>query len=344
MRLFFLSQGMGRMQMNHQELDQFLRRLNPIEEIQIGTNQMVSDYDGYEMTFEADNGVPRMLDYPFFDKGPIFINKSNRYADMPVHMHSFIEINYQYAGSCRQVINGREITLHQGQVSLLDTDVPHSIPALGDNDLLINILMKKEVFSSQFLGRLSTKGIVPGFLSNAVSQNQRHDRYILFHSQDNDSLQHVVRNILCEYFDQRDYSLEMVGYYVPIMFTELMRVYQLDKNFELDRPSAKASILSILQYIQQHYRDCTLTGLAEYFSFNPNYLGNMLKERTGKTFVELIQTERMVHAAALLGNTDKRTEEIAEEVGYESLSFFYRRFKEHFNETPYRFRQREQNK
>jgi YesN/AraC family two-component response regulator len=324
--------------MNHQQLDQYLRKLDDIEKIQIITHENVNDYDGNELIVESDSSIPRLQEKYFFDKGPIYISKHHRFAEMPLHMHTFIEMNYVYSGECQQILNGKKVKLTQGQICLLDKDVPHTLPALGENDILVNIIMKKETFSTAFLGQLSNKGIVSSFLVDAVSENQRHDRYLLFHSQDNENLQFIIRNMLCEYFDPQDYSLEMVNYYMPILFTELMRVFQLDKNFELSKTSRKTNLIEILQYIEQHYKECTLTSLAEMFSFNANYLGNMLKERTGKTFLELVQTQRMIEAASLLNDTDKSIDEVAYQVGYDSLSFFYRKFKEHYGETPSRFR------
>ncbi len=326
------------MKMNHQQLDQFLRKLDDIEKIQIITHENVNDYDGNELIIEDDSSIPRLQEKYFFDKGPVYISKHHRFADMPLHMHTFIEMNYVYSGECRQLLNGKEVKLTQGQICLLDKDVPHSIPELGENDILVNIIMKKETFSTAFLGQLSNKGIVSSFLANAVSENQRHDRYILFHTENHENLQLIIRNMLCEYFDPQDYSMELVSYYMPILFTELMRVYTLDKNFELAKSSGKTNIIEILQYIEEHYKDCTLTSLAETFNFNANYLGNMLKERTGKTFLELVQTQRMINAESLLTNTDKSIDEIAFQVGYDSLSFFYRKFKELYGETPSRYR------
>ncbi|MGM7722683.1 AraC family transcriptional regulator [Metabacillus sp. Hm71] len=324
--------------MNHQQLDQFLRKLDDIEKIQIITHENVNDYDGNELIIEDDSSIPRLQEKYFFDKGSVYISKHHRFADMPLHMHTFIEMNYVYSGECRQLLNGKEVKLTQGQICLLDKDVPHCIPELGENDILVNIIMKKETFSTAFLGQLSNKGIVSSFLANAVSENQRHDRYILFHTENHENLQLIIRNMLCEYFDPQDYSMELVSYYMPILFTELMRVYTLDKNFELAKSSGKTNIIEILQYIEEHYKDCTLTSLAETFNFNANYLGNMLKERTGKTFLELVQTQRMINAESLLTNTDKSIDEIAFQVGYDSLSFFYRKFKELYGETPSRYR------
>ena len=132
----------------------------------------------------------------------------------------------------------------------------------------------------------------------------------------------------------------MVQFYLPVLLTELMRVYQLDKNFELAIVSGKLNIIEILHFIEQHYNNCSLTSLAEKFNFNPNYLGNMLKDRTGKTFLELIQMQRMIRASVLLKNTAKSMDDIAFEIGYESSSFFHRKFKQHFGCTPSRFRKK----
>ncbi|PKG23851.1 AraC family transcriptional regulator [Niallia nealsonii] len=326
--------------MNHQQLDEYLRKFDYIEEVQIKTGNNVNDFDGHELLIESGSNIPRMQEEYFFHRGPIFINKHHRFADMPLHIHSFIEINYVYSGICKQIINEKEITLTKGQVCLLDTDVPHSIPALGKDDILINIIMKKETFSTAFWTQFTGKGVVSEFLLNALTENQVHDRYILFHSQDNDELQYTIKKVLCEFFDPSDYSLEIVSALLPVLFIELMRIYQLDKNFESEEKIGRTNIMEILHYIERNYKECTLTSLAKQFNFNSNYLGNMLKERTGKTFIELLQSQKMVRASVLLKNTSKSIGEIAFEIGYESSSFFHRKFKDHYGCTPNHYRKK----
>lgn len=326
--------------MKKEEPDVYLRTFDPIEQIQLKTRQNVNDFDGNELLVEDNSGIPRMQSDYFFKHGPVFINKHHRFADMPLHKHSFIEINYMYAGQCRQQINGQEIILSKGQVCLLDTDVPHSLSALGEEDILINIIMMRETFSAAFWSHFKEKGLVAEFLLNALSENQRHDRYILFHSENNKDLHLLAEKMASEFFKQDSYSLGIVQALLPAMFMELMRVYQLDKNYKSEGQNGKANVIDILQYIEQHYQNCTLTSLAEEFNFNANYLGNMLRERTGKTFLELVQMQRMIQASILLKNTNRNVDEIAYEVGYESSSFFHRKFKQYFGMTPFQFRKK----
>ncbi|WP_261380578.1 helix-turn-helix domain-containing protein [Neobacillus bataviensis] len=48
----------------------------------------------------------------------------------------------------------------------------------------------------------------------------------------------------------------------------------------------------------------------------------------------------MNQAALFLSNTDLPIPEIAQEVGYSSVTFFYKKFKELFNETPHWYKEK----
>ncbi|WP_339183997.1 helix-turn-helix domain-containing protein [Oceanobacillus sp. FSL W7-1293] len=325
--------------MDLQELDRILRSLDEIEVKQRQRRENINDFDGNELYLEEGATIPRMQEKYFFDRGPIFINKHHRFAEMPVHTHDFIEINYVYSGKCKQFINGKEIVLEQGQLCILDKDVPHGIAHLNENDILINIIMKKETFSTSFFTRLSKTGIVPEFLLSIASNNQIRDRYILFHSEENKNLHYIIKNMIREYLDPDEYSTEMINSYILVMFTELMRVYQHDKNYDdIETLEGKTNIIDLLSFIETNYRNISLQYMAKEFYFNPNYLGNMLKEKTGKTFMELVQSQRLIRAGELLKNTNKSVVDIAHQVGYENINFFYRKFKHYYGITPNQMR------
>ena len=60
---------------------------------------------------------------------------NSRFNPVPEHVHSHIELSYVYAGTCPQRIDGRDITLRENQALLLDTDCPHAVGALGQEDI-----------------------------------------------------------------------------------------------------------------------------------------------------------------------------------------------------------------
>ncbi|WP_150274497.1 AraC family transcriptional regulator [Paenibacillus tepidiphilus] len=315
-----------------------MRSINPVEEQQRITGVNINDV--WPLDWQGTNNEYfRMPDDVFFQEGPIHIRKHNRFAPMPLHLHNFIEMNYIYSGTCIQWINGQRIVLEKGQVCLLDTEVLHSIEPMGENDILVNILMKPGIFTNA-LSRFSEKGILSHFMVNALSDSTNHNRYILFESQAHEHFHMFMRNMMCEAFEPQLYSHEMIYQYMMISLTELMRVFTYHTNQE-SHPDAKFNLIQILKYIEQNYKTCSLAELAGIFNYNVNYLGNLLKKKTGKTFIELIKTQRMLHASSLLANTNTSIEEIAHEVGYQSLGFFYRTFVEHFNSTPAKYRRQQ---
>ncbi|MGN1148830.1 MAG: 2-isopropylmalate synthase [Lachnospiraceae bacterium] len=97
-------------------------------------------------------------------------------------------------------------------------------------------------------------------------------------------------------------------------------------------------IVDILNYVQNHYRDVTLEGLAESFHLSAPYLSKYIKEKSGKTFQDTVKEARLAKARILLKESSQNVEAIAESVGYENVEHFNRLFKKAFGMTPMQYR------
>lgn len=149
-----------------------------------------------------------------------------------------------------------------------------------------------------------------------------------------------MNQLMCEYFDRDFCSAEMINSYLFILFTELIRHSNGPKSIVSEHTNEENLIvLDFLKYIEEHYKDCSLTKMADYFNYHPNYISSVLKKATGKPFKDLLQLQRLNKAAVFLTNTDLSINEIAEEVGYSSLSFFYKKFSKIFLLTPKEYRE-----
>ena len=97
---------------------------------------------------------------------------------------------------------------------------------------------------------------------------------------------------------------------------------------------------SALRYIDTHYTDeeISLDSVAIASNISANYLSALFSQKVGLSFVEYVTKKRMDRAKQLLKKTDKRSGEIAVEVGYKDPRYFSFVFKKKTGCTPSQYR------
>jgi 2-isopropylmalate synthase len=105
-----------------------------------------------------------------------------------------------------------------------------------------------------------------------------------------------------------------------------------DKGYQDER------VTEIINYINTNYLTVTLDELAEHFHLTKPYLSKYIKDKSGKTFGELVKNVRMKRARTLLKGGNMTVENIAEKVGYQNVEHFNRLFKKKYGMTPVQFR------
>jgi len=81
---------------------------------------------------------------------------------------------------------------------------------------------------------------------------------------------------------------------------------------------------------------------AEAVSVSTGYLSALFKKETGTNFVKYLTDVRMQKAMELLQQTDKRTYEIADAIGFDNTHYFSVSFKKYTGMSPSEFRNRQQ--
>lgn len=114
------------------------------------------------------------------------------------------------------------------------------------------------------------------------------------------------------------------------------------ETFPLERRSG--NIYEITQYINQNFlEDISLSLVADNFFMNKSQLCRKLKKHYGKTFSEIVNELRILHAAELLKSTSMTVSKISAECGYANFTYFMRQFKKIIGVTPARYRKDEKN-
>ncbi|GCE25152.1 DNA-binding response regulator [Dictyobacter alpinus] len=122
----------------------------------------------------------------------------------------------------------------------------------------------------------------------------------------------------------------------------LQRTTQLTSLEEQPAPKRNHKLIEeVNQYIQAHIgQNILLQEVAFHFGFSPNYFGRLFKEETGENFTDHVNRKKLEEAARLLRTSRLKLYEIADQLGYSSLTYFGRQFKEAFGQTPGEFRRK----
>lgn len=347
--------------MNKLQLDKFLRKYTPLEETSLinpnatnlnlelnesdlhNTNYVptlkLSSKDGsYRLITEDSSKTPIQENFRVAADKSILFSVHPRFLKVMEHSHSFIEMIFVYSGRCHQIINGKEIILQQGDICLLDTNIKHSIEIAGENDIIINCIMKPSYFDSAFLGRLSENDVLSGFFIRSIYQTKEFNEYIIFPFQEGSKIKQLMIDILCEYFDRTICSTEVINSYIIVILAELLRSYKNTINEQNYSLLKNIKISDIVLYLENNYRTATLESTAKHFYFNSSYLSTIIKKLTGQNFLAILHEIKIKNAYILLKNSDISIAEVAKTVGYSNMSFFYKIFKNRYGVTPAKFR------
>ncbi|GKX28148.1 AraC family transcriptional regulator [Vallitalea longa] len=330
--------------MKIKELDDKLRNLNKIE-IQLQNllqNKSQKEYNTLlKEFFSSKKDMDEWIinsDKIVEDDRLLSIHKHDRFIEFPKHKHDYLEMIFVYSGEINQKVEKDEINVKKGEILILDMNVSHSIDFADENDIGINILMKKEFFDWIFLSRIAYNNIISDFIVKALYEKKEFKQYLHFKTSDNNKIWDIMCNILCEYYEPKIGMEVAIRSYVVLLFNELLRDYKrhLSNNFAKKVETNVA--IKIMDYINNNYKECNIKDMAEYFNFNPDYMGKLVKQITGKTYKTLIKEKKMDQAMYLLNNSNLAIMDIVNEVGYSNVSYFYKQFKIRTGVTPDEYR------
>ncbi|NVM32111.1 helix-turn-helix domain-containing protein [Pediococcus acidilactici] len=324
----------GGIQMNPRALH-MLSQTNIVEEKQKIKRSFVEDMPSYVLqTGELSDDKIQILNNNLFKNRDVYISRHNRYAPYPAHSHTFFEMNYMLQGHATEIVNDQRIELQTGDLLLLDIGAKHQIAVLGDHDILVNILFKRQVISINLLNDIRrSNSILHEFLiDRAIDDATGTKNFLLFKHKSGHEIPNVLDKVIEEYYLKRDFSNSIIKSYLQILFVLLVRHYPLD----IGQHPTKQQILvtKILKQIAENYQTIRLDDLARKYKYSKNYLGNLFKEVTGKTFTQAVTQQRLIQARNLISSTNLPITEIMHQIGITNKTFFYKKYEEFYHGKP----------
>lgn len=285
---------------------------------------------------------PEFLDSFFFDmtdKDSIVVQKHNRYSPAILHSHTFFELVYIYDGKCSQEISGQTLHMKTGDFCVVPPGVEHSI-SVFDDSVVINIMLRRNTLHSMFYNFLNTPNKLSSFFLNNIYAQRAND-YILFHSGMDDAIRESFIWMLWESLNKQDYYYHCIANALLLTFYLLVRNYSESVQMPLFNNRMDVQRYALIQYIQDNYRDITLSALARKFHYTNEYTSRLIKDLMGITYTEVVRTIRIERSQDFLVNTTMTVANIAEAIGYDTPEHYIRQFKKHTGLTPSAYRKQE---
>ena len=266
----------------------------------------------------------------------IAVRTHTRFVHFPVHRHNYVEVLYVCEGSLTNIIDGKQLVVKKGELLFLNQFTHHEILAAGKNDIAINFMILPEFFDVAY-SMAGNNNVLADFLVNVLRQDARQEQYLYFKVSEVLQIQNLLENMIYSLVTGRGDQNRINQTTMGLIFLYLLDSVQY---VEMRLPNQYENMISMttLDYIEQKYRNATLTELCDMLHLPMHVLSKMIKKTTGFNFKELLQRKRLNKAVELMCDTDLPISDVIAAVGYENNSYFHRVFKERYHMTPRAFR------
>ena len=263
----------------------------------------------------------------------IAIRPHTRFVHFPEHTHDYVEMVYMCRGETTHLVNGTKIVLKQGELLMLGQYARQEIEPAGEEDIAVNFIVRPAFLQGilSFLGNEETP--LRRFVLSCLSGNTE-TGYLYFRVAEVLPVQNLIENLLWTMIHDHANRRGIYQMTLGLLMAELL---EHTDSLRFSSPEEE-TIVQALRYIEEHYRDGSLTELSQLTHYDFTALSRLIKSKTGKTYTDLIQEKRLSQAAWLLTNTGKRVDEIARLAGYENISYFHRLFSSRFGMSPRQYR------
>lgn len=236
------------------------------------------------------------------------------------HTHNHLELFYILGGKGQFLIQDQLYPVNANNLVIINPNVTHTEVSLNAQPLEYIVL-----------------GI--GGVELATNNNSNGQFNILDHFESVE-ISGCLRNILREMEQKNPGYEDVCQAYMEILIIRLMRSTSLAAPSESQAVSTNRQCVAVRRYIDLHFKEpLTLEQLAEEGHMNKFYLSHAFKKEYGLSPINYMITRRIDESKYLLAETDLSMSQIAQLLGFSSLSYFSQVFHRTQSISPKEYRQ-----
>lgn len=257
------------------------------------------------------------------------------FPGVPLHWHDEMELVVIKKGQGYVSVDFDKHLVHSGDIIMICPGCLHAIEQDASYKMEYeNIIFKPELLSSgandlcmlQYM-----KPLLDGTLPVEHFLTPAHEVF--------ESLSNCIRQIDLVCVDQTTGWQLAVKSALFYFFFLLISERQKKTVSISHNPKSLEKMKTVLKYVEEHYTEkLTIDDMAKLTFYSKSHFMKFFKVHMGTGFTEYLNDYRLAMAARLLKSSDESILMIAEESGFDNLSYFNRIFKRKYGVSPGSYR------
>lgn len=253
----------------------------------------------------------------------------DREENEPQHHHDFYQICFVVRGSIRHIQGDSDFTLVKNDALIVPPGFSHRI--LFNPDCIVYSLYFTEEYVAKEIQSSEVKKLIAALQIDKNAQINPHIKLkISLHDHQIAQYISLMDCLLQEFHANDPCEFSITSQLITACLLIITKSY-LQNPFGLKQYTTVDENLEIIQncveYIDRHYmKEISATTLTKRFPISKSMLYRLFPQITGKTIKEYITDRRIDSALSLVNISDLSYNQIAEMVGYNEFSTFYRNF------------------
>jgi AraC family transcriptional activator of pobA len=254
--------------------------------------------------------------------------KTHQFVNSP-HKHStYISILFT-KGTGKHQIDFTNYVVKPGSVFLLNPGQAHCWDLSEDANGYVFI------HTQEFYNSLFANQKIENFPFFHLSQNHP---LVYLKTKELEKIEILFREINQEFYQHLPDTALKLGTLINLLYIELSRLYQGKQETSENKNNAYLKVKKLQKLIDKNYKIKKFPKeYADMMNMTTRHLSRICQETLRKTTTELISDRIILEAKRMLIHKDIPISSVADELGYEDISYFTRLFKKNTGQSPKEF-------
>ena len=180
----------------------------------------------------------------------ITIRPHTRFIRFPEHSHDFVEMVYMCSGTTTHIVNGKKVTLEEGELLILCQSAVQEIMPAGEDDIAVNFIVVPSFFDDviKILGEENTP--LREFLIDTIKGNNSETAYLHFKVSEVLPIQNLIENLIYNLLHKVANKRNINQKTMALLLLQLINHTDKLEHYEQDE-----TIVKVLRYIEDNYKN-----------------------------------------------------------------------------------------